>query len=168
MTDITQPFRDLAQGTGISLAVEESALRSSGSVVLRLSVDNWPKIGIDSAQTILVELGGVRDCRLIGEGGGARTLAVEISGPLVWDQLTRCSIMGNAPLPDPPRFFLEFSGLLNDLGAVRSASEYLNWRGGFSAWREIVYSRSFLLLTAPHEIGAAATELLENQAAEYI
>lgn len=89
--------------------------------------------------------------------------------PLLWDYGPRSSIYGNAPLPDPPRFLFDFIKLFQPkLRGARDPLRYLNWRENFAEWREFVYSRSYLLLTAPQTIAEeTALLILDAQAAEY-
>ena len=168
MSEITEAFKALAVSDQTVVTVQEIAVRSAGTVVLRIEAATWPELGIEKSTELVVELSGVRGYKIADGVNSGRELRIEVDGPLCWDFRSSCSIMGNAPLPDPHRFFVEFSGLLSDLGARQPAIEYLNWRGSFAAWREIVVSRAFLLLNAPIEIAAPATELLDYQAAEYM
>ena len=168
MSDITEAIKALAAAEQTGISVQEIAVRAGGTVVLRIEAAAWPELGIENNSELVVEFSGVRGYKISDAADSGSELRIDVDGPLCWDYRTTCSIMGNAPLPDPHRFFVEFSGLLSDLGARQSAKEYLNWRGSFAAWREIVVSRAFLLLNAPIEIAAPATELLDYQAAEYM
>lgn len=95
-------------------------------------------------------------------------LSASGSHPLLWDYGGYSSIFGNAPLPDPPRFFHEFYQLVrSELGVPRDPVRYLNWSDHLSQWLEFVYSRTYQLLSAPAPIAEAACELLDVQAAEY-
>lgn len=79
------------------------------------------------------------------------------------------SIFGQAPLPDPYRFFLEFQRHVRDaLGIVRDPAEYLNFRGSMGSWIELVYGRSYLLLTAPAAVIPGAVAMLEAQSVPHI
>lgn len=169
MSGFTETFLELAADPApVAAKAGMVGVQSGGTILLGLEVQSWPAVGIDSPADLILEFEAVRDYKIQPDPGEDRTVRAVTDGPLVWDYRSRCSIMGNAPLPDPPRFFVEFSGLLHDLGVDRPASCYLNWRGSFAGWREVAYSRASLLLSAPHEIAAPAAELLDHQAADYM
>ena len=88
--------------------------------------------------------------------------------PLLWEYGPYSQIFGQAPLPDPYRFFLEYSQLVRDeLKLRRDPVHYLNWRGGLSLWLELVYSRVYSLMVAPSPLIEGAIELLDRQVASY-
>ena len=88
--------------------------------------------------------------------------------PILLDYGPRASIFGQAPLPDPYRFFLEFHKLIRDrLSIPREPIRYLNWPGRMSEWLGIVYGRSYNLLTAPAPVVQGASELLDAQLCEH-
>jgi len=90
------------------------------------------------------------------------------SHPLLLNYGPRASIFGQAPLPDPYRFFLEFHKLVRDKLAIpREPISYLNFPGRMSEWLGIVYSRSYNLLTAPASVVQGASELLDAQLCEH-
>lgn len=79
------------------------------------------------------------------------------------------SIFGQAPLPDPYRFFLEFQRAVRDrLSMSRDPVEYLNLPTSLASWVELVYGRSFLLLTAPLPVVEAALPLLDAQSMPHL
>lgn len=84
--------------------------------------------------------------------------------PMLGDMVT---LFGNAPLPDPPRFFFDFHRMCSRLGVAGDPSRYLNWQGSLGQWLEFVYSRSYRLLTAPREVAEGCLELLDAQLADY-
>jgi hypothetical protein len=105
--------------------------------------------------------------QLLAESGLAFQLTAD--HPLLLDYGPRSSIFGQAPLPDPYRFFLEFHKLVRDTWKIpRDPVKYLNWQGSLSDWLVMVYSRSFNLLSAPVPIAEACRELLDAQVADYI
>ena len=142
-------------------------LRATGEATVELSCavpDSW---GI-AAGTCVVRAQGVVESQLNVSLPYQVPLRVSSSHPLLWDYGGYSSIFGNAPLPDPPRFFHEFYQLVrSDLGVPRDPVRYLNWKEHLGEWLEFVYSRTYQLLSAPAPIAEAATELLEVQAAEY-
>ncbi len=88
--------------------------------------------------------------------------------PLLLDYGPRAGIFGQAPLPDPYRFFLEFHKLVRDIISIpREPIHYLNWPGRMSEWLSIVYNRSYNLLTAPTAVAQGASELLDAQLCEH-
>ncbi len=122
-----------------------------------------------SSREFQIRATGVTESQLNFTGGKAVYLSASRTHPLLWDYGGYSSIVGNAPLPDPPRFFHEFYQLVrSELGVARDPVRYLNWNTHLSEWLEFVYSRSYQLLSAPAAIAEAATELLDVQAAEYV
>lgn len=102
-----------------------------------------------------------------GEKGGE--ILFSESHPLLGDFGAYASVFGQAPMPDPYRFFLEFHRLVRDeLGLAREPVSYLNYPGTIGKWFGIVYQRSFGLLTAPLIVAEGAAKLLEAQAADHI
>ena len=119
-------------------------------------------------QAIHVRLGGVQSYSMTGSGASVAHAAIDrahsllVRGPLT-------SVFGQAPLPDPYRFFLEFHKAVRErLSLSRDPISYLNWPGTVTKWFGLVYSRSYHLLTAVPDVAQAACELLDAQAAEYI
>ena len=113
---------------------------------------------------------GVQEADLSFERGGASDELIEYRAddPLLLDYGPCSTIVGNSPMPDPHRFFFEFSQMLRfEFALLRDPSRYLNWRKDYKEWLYIVYSRSYSLLTAPTVIAQAAVELLKVQAVEH-
>lgn len=130
----------------------------------------WWQAGPDTAEKeIEIVLKGVRETGLVlGVEQDGNTLEVLQESPLLWDYGSTSTIYGNAPLPDPPRFFFEFCQLVKfSLGIDRDPVAYLNWKNDFSEWLEFVFSRSYCLLSAPDPVVEATRSLLDVQAAEY-
>ncbi|MCB0325473.1 MAG: hypothetical protein KDD69_17945, partial [Bdellovibrionales bacterium] len=113
---------------------------------------------------ISVELQGVSECEVRLPEAARAVLSSHRDDPLLWDYGPRSTLFGNAPLPDPPRFFHEFHELVRgQFRLERDPLRYLNWQGNFMEWRDRVVSRTYLLLTAPAPIAEAASQLLDDQ-----
>ena len=111
---------------------------------------------------------GACDARLVAGDAGVGP-PVRSVDPLLTEYDDWQSIFGQAPLPDPYRFFLEFHRLVRDVaGLPREPVEYLNFRGSMIQWLEVVYSRSYLLLSAPTSVVAGAQALLDAQSVPHI
>ncbi len=126
--------------------------------------------GASDNSRITFKLTGVSEYRIIRptDTFTAEDIRLAVDDPVTWDYGKLYSVFGNAPLPDPPRFFLEFYRLIkSELGSRRDPVEYLNWQESFSQWLGLVYSRSYNLLTGPLQVAEGACKLLEAQALEY-
>jgi hypothetical protein len=112
---------------------------------------------------------GVREYSLSFQPGEYLShIFVSAESALLWDYGPWLAVYGNAPLPDPHRFFSEFYQLVRfELQLSWDPSSYLKWGHGFSEWLGHVYTRSYLMLRAPAPLAEAALPLLDVQAAEY-
>lgn len=146
-----------------SLALNPEERRAA----IELHADEW--MGVEKGARVIVSVDPVADLAvgpLLGEP--PHLLRISDDDPLLWELGPRSQLFGTAPLPDPYRFFLEFTRLVRDeLKIRRDPVRYLNWRGGLTEWLEIVYSRTFSLFTGPAPLAELAAELLERQAASY-
>ncbi len=96
-------------------------------------------------------------------------LSCGFDSPLLLNYQPTSSIFGQAPLPDPPRFFHEFYELIQGtLGIKRDPITYLNWQDSFLGWRNMVLSRTYRMLNGPAQVVDGASELLERQVADHI
>jgi hypothetical protein len=115
------------------------------------------------------------DCREVLQAGlhvGQRQAEVEdlevlLDAPRLWAYGEHASIYGNAPLPDPDRFFARFADLVeHGLRMGVGTSTYLGtdaeeWR------RRVTGAAPYLLLTAPVQVVEACRPYLDEQPAEY-
>lgn len=152
-------------------AVESFLVTDNEEIVLRFALadENGAALG-----QVIAAVRGVRDFTLGAErpdASDAKSIAelnIVADDPLLWELGPYSQIFGQAPLPDPYRFFLEYSRLVRDeLKLRRDPVHYLNWRGGLSQWLEIVYSRVYSLMVAPSPLVESAIELLERQVATF-
>ncbi len=110
---------------------------------------------------------GVRE-NTLSVGSRAKDIGLSFEHPILWDYGPTGSIFGNAPLPDPPKFYFDFHNLVSyRLGVPRNPNTYLNFSSSLDEWLQFVYSRTFQLLGAPMEIASKAAKLLEAQAADF-
>lgn len=115
------------------------------------------------------------DCREVLEAGlhaGGRQAEVEdlevlLDAPRLWAYGEHASIYGDAPLPDPDRFFVRFADLVeHGLRTGHGTGAYLGtdaeeWR------RRVTGAMPCLLLTAPAPLVEACLPYLDEQQAEY-
>lgn len=138
-----------------------------GSLVLRFETSPWWGTSSYSGFSLCLEDVCENSLKMC-PGDAVSQILLESDSSLLWDYGSTSTIFGNAPLPDPPRFFFEFFQLVKyRLGVPRDPAGYLNWKENFSEWLGFVYSRSYCLLSAPNPIVEGAIELLDVQAAEY-
>lgn len=129
----------------------------------------WADTPTAELQRTIVLLTGVKETSIdLAQGCAVGRIQLLVRSPLLWDYGRFSNIYGNAPLPDPPKFFFDFFQLVKyKLGSPRDPAHYLNWKSTFSEWLDFVYSRTYCLLRAPAPIAEACTELLDVQAADY-
>jgi hypothetical protein len=152
---------------GEALLLEEAVLSDAGTLHARFRTNAWWADSQPAKLTLSVESVVEMQFSLL-PGQLVQSAKIDPHSPLLWDYGPAASIFGNAPLPDPPRFFHEFHELVcGTLGIMRDPIKYLNWQGSFLGWRNIVVSRSFQLLSAGAPLVEAAAPLLDAQAAEY-
>ena len=148
------------QHTSLTL-VSVSLTASEQSITLRGTND----AGTDN----VITLSGVRESRVVLPLPERVEISLQANHPLLWEYGPKSSIFGNAALPDPPRFFLDYyQAVTAQLQVPRDPAEYLNWQESLTEWLGFVYSRSYCLLSAPDPVVAVAKSLLDAQAAEYI
>jgi hypothetical protein len=118
-----------------------------------------------------VEIGQIVEWSIQGVWPPAESSVVELSNddPLLLEYGPWSAIYCHSPLPDPHRFFLEFSRLVNEeMDIPRPATHYLNMPEGWRGWLPLVYSRSYLLTRGPVDLMTRAVDLLERQAVEHM
>ncbi|MFN8388967.1 MAG: hypothetical protein U0136_01605 [Bdellovibrionota bacterium] len=149
---------------------------SGSELTLELSDSAW-WIGSDERRNFALTMTNVVEWKFSGQGitqtgnplPGDRRFEILSEHPLLLNHGPRASIYGQDALPDPYRFFLEFHRLVRDVLKIpRDPVRYLNWGGTLNEWLSFVYSRTFLLLTAPVTVVEGAKELLEAQSASFI
>jgi hypothetical protein len=146
-------------------------LISEKSLAITLGGLNWdadsaikPRMN-DGQLRFLLE--GVRE-NTLSVGNQSSEIELSFEHPILWDYGPTASIFGNAPLPDPPKFYFDFHDLVSfRLGVPRDPNTYLNFTNSLDEWLAFVYSRTFQLLRAPKVIASKAGQLLENQAADF-
>lgn len=95
-------------------------------------------------------------------------ISVSSDHPLLWHYGSYKEVYGKAPLADPPRFFVGYYNIVNELfGEGRPINTYLRWPGTYNDWRVSVLNRAYNLAKAPSELVPKITELLDDQAVEY-
>ena len=116
---------------------------------------------VDGPRSIEIVCSGVQDFaidpvpgKLQSDRTGVRLAAY---GP-------QATIFGNAPLPDPPRFFFDFYRGVKALGYTSDPTLLLNGGPDLQQWLSFVYSRTYRLLSGPVAVVELAKELLEAQA----
>jgi len=97
----------------------------------------------------------------------AEDLEVRADDPLLWAHGPWATIFGNAPLPDPARFFVEFCDMLSrELWTGRDPSWYFRGQS-FQEWRKLVgSSTTYRLLDGPVKVMEACMPLLRAQGAD--
>lgn len=153
----------------------EKIILEGGEVAATLRSFEIPKDGELRVSFVLTGAGKVHTLSVSGlkefgfDASEENVFRVLIESPLFWDYGPQSTIFGQAPLPDPYRFFLDFFGLIRKTyGLKRDPSRYLNWQSGLKDWLGFTYSRSYSLLTAPAPLVEESALLLDVQAASYI
>jgi hypothetical protein len=99
--------------------------------------------------------------------GEVEELVVLRDDPLLWPYGTHASIFGNAPLPDPRRFFAEFWDLAHFELRGRAAPAFFEFTS-YREWaRRVTEHNSYLLLDGPAPLIDATRRLLDAQGAHY-
>jgi hypothetical protein len=119
--------------------------------------------------SLVINCRGLSELQLSNPIGAASSLSVSTTHPLLADVNSWLAIFGQAPLPDPYRFLLEFYQLVQDrLSLAVNPVDYLNFQDSINKWLNVVYSRSYMLLAAPAAVVEGVRPILDAQLAEYI
>jgi hypothetical protein len=156
--------------TDLKLASWQSDGEAQVRCVLRASpwwLDPARRGGVDGL--LAIECRGVVESELrIGwRQSEVEELEVLDDHPLLWAHGEHASIYGNAPLPDPDRFFVQLADVLEQsTSGSRPVTPLLgatvvDWR------RRVTTNGPFLLLTAPARVVDACLPFLDAQQAGY-
>ncbi|HYW11503.1 MAG TPA: hypothetical protein VE871_06080 [Longimicrobium sp.] len=150
------------------------AWQSDGETHVRcvLQASPWwvdPARRLDSDGTLTIDCLGVleSEIRIGWRAGEVEDLEViDEDHPLLWVHGAHASIYGNAPLPEPDRFFMQLADLVEGSGIGRPVMSVLDttaedWR------RRVAGPTPYLLLTAPQPIIDACLPFLDAQRADY-
>ena len=169
--DLAAFLADYPADTDLKLQEWHSEAEDVVRCVLRTSpwwVDR-SKRGQDNGQ-LVIRCTGVAESeiRLGWRASEVEDLEVVNEDPLLWPYGQHATIYGNAPLPDPDLFFLEFTDLVEyHLLVNRNATSYL---GGvsFSEWRRRVTEHTtYHLIEGPAPLMVKCKSLLDQQYAVY-
>ncbi|MCC6932278.1 MAG: hypothetical protein IT292_03370 [Deltaproteobacteria bacterium] len=144
------------------------------NIVLSLTVENWwGEKNLDfKGETVkmLCALSSYREFSSYWSPLENELLELTVSDDhnMIADYLTTYSLYGNAPLPDPYRFYWDFSVMLRDeFGSLRNPDFYLAVDATLKGWMSNCYNRAFFLGRVPEIMLARTQELLDVQACEY-
>lgn len=152
------------------LQLVEVKVEADRATVVLKAASWWEANSSMEERLITVQATGLQEAEIVAhqKGKNFQIFSFSSDDSLLWDYGNFAHIYGKAPLPDPFRFFWEFSETLNNkFNLPRKVQSYLSIKTNLREWEVMCYNRAFLMMTVPEPFLPELTDLFYSQAFEY-